>query len=168
MCSYCQHRFLLAGSLFEGQFIFTFDFYYLMPAFSRAQVLKPFVLRILMLTHFVVLILLEVHNIFIASIEDGAAPLSSLIPSYLTIGKLDRKALRHSLNPSYRASRDLNHDASSIDIYITHLFLPVRRLQPELSMGSRHLTLGARFRQALGSPNRPLYPGREWRLLGQH
>ena len=27
---------------------------------------------------------------------------------------------------------------------------------------------GARFRQALGSTNRPLYPGREWRLLGQH
>ena len=65
----------MAGSLFEGQFIFTFDFYYLMPPFSRALVLKPFVLRILMLTHFaVVILLLGVHNIFITSIEDGAAP----------------------------------------------------------------------------------------------
>ena len=70
MCSCRQRRFFLAGSLFEAQFIFTFDFYYLMPPFSRAQVLKPFVLRILMLIHFAVVIqLLEVHNIFITSIE---------------------------------------------------------------------------------------------------
>ena len=64
----------MAGSLFEGQFIFIFDFYYLMPPFFRAQVLKLFVLRIVMLTFAVVILLLEVHNIFITSIENGTAP----------------------------------------------------------------------------------------------
>ena len=196
MCSCRQRRFFLAGSLFEGQFIFTFDFYYLMPTFSGAQVLKPFVLRILMLTHFaVVILLLEVHNIFITSIEgpklrdwkrfNNISQCKSclchffffsfslrrlLIPSYLTMSE------RHcDIHGTYHPER-LGISITTPLLSLIYIYLSVASIlnspwAAEVSLLKTCMALnfkkGARFRQALGSTNRPLYLGREWRLLSR-
>ena len=121
MCSLCQRRFFHGWQLIRRSVHIYLWLLLLNATFSRAQVLKPFVSCSDTLQLFYYSSRSITFSLRQLKMEQR---LSLLIAGYLTIWKLDRKAWRHSLNLSHRASRDLNHDASSI----THLFLPVRRL----------------------------------------